>query len=333
MKKTLLVVGAGGFIGGFIARRGLELDYDVWVMVRKSTSLEYLDDERLHVLVVEYDNVSSLTQVIMGAKPSETGWQYIIYNLGATKAPDFPAFNKINFEYLRNFGTALKDASCSPELFLYMSSLSVLGEGDEKNYTPFRANDFPNPNTRYGLSKIKAEQWLELQSGLPWVIFRPTGVYGPHEKDYMMMIDAIDRHFDFGIGFKKQMLTFIYVEDLVQAMFDALSHRQEVLHKKYLLSEDRSYTQKEFRHIVADALGKKWVIPVRLPLWLTKMVTWVSEKWGKIRMKTPTLNTDKYKILKQRNWNVDISEARRDFGFNPKHSLKEGIAKTIADRH
>ncbi|MBD4635595.1 NAD-dependent epimerase/dehydratase family protein, partial [Xanthomonas citri pv. citri] len=78
------------------------------------------------------------------------------------------------------------------------------------------------PNTRYGVSKIKAETFLQTCPDVPWIIFRPTGVYGPHEKDYLMMIESIDRHLDFGIGFRKQMLTFVYVEDLVGAIFDAL---------------------------------------------------------------------------------------------------------------
>lgn len=85
---------------------------------------------------------------------------------------------------------------------------------------------------------------------VPWIIFRPTGVYGPHEKDYLMMIESIDRHLDFGIGFRKQMLTFVYVEDLVGAIFDALQS-DKTLKKKYIISEPRAYSQREFRHIVS----------------------------------------------------------------------------------
>lgn len=105
----------------------------------------------------------------------------------------------------------------------------------------------PDPNTRYGVSKIKAETLLEMTSGFPWIIFRPTGVYGPHEQDYLMMIKCIDKHWDFGVGYRKQLLTFIYVEDLVNAVFDALE--RSPLHRKYIISEDRAYTQKESRKL------------------------------------------------------------------------------------
>lgn len=329
MKKTLLIVGGGGFIGGFIAQRAIELGYEVWVTVRQSTSHEFLQFDSLHFIVLDYDDSEQVKSSLLDAKPGDRGWQYIIYNLGATKAVDFPSFNRINFEYLREIGSTLKDTGCEPKLFLYMSSLSVIGPGDEINYTPYSGKELPSPNTKYGLSKVKAEQWLELQSGLPWVVFRATGVYGPHEQDYLMMIKSIDRHIDLGVGYKKQVLTFIYVEDLVQAMFDALAHPENVVHKKYIISEDRAYTQKEFRQIVKKELNRKFVIPLKLPLWLVWLGSYFSEKWGALHMKPSTLNRDKFKILKQRNWSTDIRDAKKDFGFNPKHSLKDGIKKTV----
>ena len=85
-------------------------------------------------------------------------------------------FSRINYDYLRYFTTALKSADIVPEKFLYMSSLSAIGQGDEKGYTPFDESMIPMPNTRYGASKLKAEMWLEMD-GMPYIIFRPTGIY------------------------------------------------------------------------------------------------------------------------------------------------------------
>lgn len=322
-KKRLLVVGAGGFIGGFICQEGITRGFEVTAAVRETTSRRYLTDPALNFLTLDYDNPEQIEKAVADAEP----WDYIIYNLGATKAATFPEFNLINFEYLRRFVEALKKTDRVPERFLYMSSLSALGLGDEVDYTPLSATTVPNPNTRYGLSKIKAENYLEFQSEIPYIIFRPTGVYGPHEKDYLMMVKSIDSHFDFGVGYKKQMLTFIYVDDLVSAMFDALA--SGVVKKKYIISEERSYTQNEFRRIVADELGKKWVIPVRLPLWMAWIACYVSEKIGHFTAKPATLNRDKFKILKQRNWNADVSDAQRDFGFKTRFSLRDGIRETI----
>lgn len=328
MSKRVLIVGAGGFIGGHIAREGLNRGYEVWAAVRKSTSRRYLDDPRLNFLVLDYDDVEAMRQAISDAMPEGERWDYIIYNLGATKCINFSAFNLINHDYLKRFLDVITELDKIPERFLYMSSLSALGVGDEKNYEPFTARSIPMPNTAYGVSKINAEIELTTRAAIPYTIFRATGVYGPHEQDYLMMIKCIDRHFDFGVGYRKQVLTFIYVDDLVNAMFDAVES-PDTVKKKYIISEDRAYTQKEFREIVARLLGKKWVIPIKLPLWMARLASTVAEKWGAIRMRPSTLNRDKYKIMRQRNWNCDVTEAKTDFNFNPRFSLEEGLRATI----
>lgn len=329
----ILIVGAGGFIGGFIAAEALRRGCETYVAVRESTSRRYLADPRLHFVVLDYDaEPESIGRTLKEALAPGEKWRYIIYNLGATKCARFSDFNRINYEYLRTFVTALEGEDLVPDRFLYMSSLSALGPYDEKDYTPADASTQATPNTRYGLSKIKAETYLQTRTALPWIIFRPTGVYGPHEKDYLMMVKSIDRHIDVGVGFRRQMLTFIYVEDLVNAMFDALKSDRTV-HRTYIISEPRAYTQAEFRSIVARALGRRFVLPLRLPLWALWCVSAVAEKIGALTLKPATLNRDKYHIMRQRNWTCSVADAVADFGFNPQWDLERGIAATVEEYH
>ncbi|MCC8176735.1 MAG: NAD(P)-dependent oxidoreductase [Bacteroidales bacterium] len=326
--KKILIVGAGGFIGGHIAKQALERGYETWVGVRESTSMRYLDDPRLKVLKFDYDDPSQVEKTLLEAMPATERWDHIIYNLGATKCVNFLDFNRINYIYLRTFTDALQRARRVPGRFLYMSSLSAMGPIHETDGQPITGREVPLPNTRYGVSKIKAETHLETIPGFPYIIFRPTGVYGPHEKDYLMMVESIDKGWDFGVGYKPQQLTFIYVDDLVRAMFLALEGAP--LRKKYIISEPRSYTQAEFRKIVAEELGRKWVIPVKLPMWMAWIASAVAEKEGVFRGKASTLNRDKYRIMRQRNWQCDTSSAKADFGFEAQIDLREGIRRTVA---
>lgn len=324
--KRVLVVGAGGFAGGFIVAEGLRRGYEVWAGVRESTSRQWLADSRIKFLNLDFSRPESLAAALSTALPAGEKWDYIVYNLGATKVTRYADFSRINYDYLRHFTTALKSAEMVPEKFLYMSSLSAMGPGDEKGYTPFNETMIPMPNTKYGASKLKAEMWLEMD-GMPYIILRPTGIYGPRDHDYFLMFKSIGKGFDFSVGFRKQLLTFIYVEDLARAVFDALE--KAPVKETYDLSEDRAYTQKEFRKMVSKAMGKRIVVPVRMPLWGVKAVSAVAEKIGVARMKPSTLNRDKYRIMKQRNWSVDISKARRDFGFTPVVSLQDGIGRCV----
>ena len=323
--KNVLIVGAGGFIGGFIANESLRRGYKTWCGLRRSTSRRFLTDTSLEFVVLDYASPQAMADAL---RQTGVRWDWIVYNLGATKVTNYLDFNLINCDYLRNFLQALQQAGLMPDRFVYMSSLSALGPADEKDYTPYTAGMIPFPNTRYGVSKVKAETILESTPGLDWIVLRPTGVYGPNDRDYRMMIQCIDRHVDFGIGFRRQMLTFIYVEDLARAIFDALTNAEP--RSKFLLSEDRSYSPRQVTRIIADALGRRMVVPVRLPLWMAKAVCFVAEKWGLVRMKPSTLNTDKYRIMAQRNWSVDIEAARKGFGFNPQVSLEDGMRRTVA---
>ena len=326
--KSILITGAGGFIGGFLVEEALKRGYDTWAAVRSTTSREFLKDERIHFIELDYEEEENLAKTLNDHKAEWGRWDYIVHNLGVTKSTNYLDFERVNHGYLRALVDALQDTDMVPDVFLMMSSLSVMGPGDEKTYKPIMPTDVPMPNTFYGVSKLKAETYLQSVEGFPYTIFRCTGVYGPHEKDYYLMIKSIKRGFDFSVGFDKQMLTFIYVKDLVTGVMDALERGP--LRKAYFISENRAYTQQEFRQIVCEELGKKHVIPVTCPLWVVKQVCNVAEWMGKVTMKPSTLNRDKFKILKQRNWQCDTSEARRDFDFNPKYPLREGIREAIA---
>lgn len=328
MAKKILVTGAGGFVGGFIVEEALKRGYETWAAVRATTSLEYLTDERINIIELDFSETDTLKEQLSLFITENGKWDYIIHNLGATKSNNFYNFNRINCEYLKTFANLLCELDGVPEKFLLVSTLGVMGMGDDENFTPFKVKDIPMPNTLYGVSKLNGEQALKVIPDFPYMIFRPTGVYGPHEKDYFLMIKSIKQGFDFSVGFKKQLLTFIYVKDLACAMLDAIES-PETLRKTYLIAEKRGYTQKEFRKIVADSLGKKFVLPICTPLWLTKIVCTIAEIIGSIRMKPSTLNSDKFKIIKQRNWLCDVSDAERDFNFTPKYDLETGIKESV----
>ena len=42
-----------------------------------------------------------------------------------------------------------------------------------------------------------------------------------------------------------------------------------------------------------------------------------------------TLNTDKYQILKQRNWICDITPLQQDLDFKAQYPLKRGLEEVI----
>lgn len=325
--KKILITGAGGFIGGYLVAEALNRGHETWAAVRASTSRKFLTDEHIHFLELDFTDEEEFKKTIQNHIQQHGKWDYVVHNLGVTKATNYLDFERVNYGYMRLLVDTLRELDAAPEVFLLISSLSVMGPGDEQGYTPFKASDIPQPNTRYGVSKLKAETYLQSQTEVPYTILRLTGVYGPHERDYFLMMKSIKRGFDFSVGFRKQMLTFIYVKDVATAVMDALT--KGPLKKAYFISEKQGYTQQEFRQLVCQTLGKKHVLPVTCPLWLVRAVCSVTEWWGKLSMKPSTLNSDKFNILKQRNWLCDTSQAEQDFDFKAHYSLKQGLQEAI----
>ena len=335
----ILVTGASGFIGSFIVEEALKRGFETWAAVRKSSSREYLKDERINFIEL---NLSSKEQLVEQLR-SHT-FDYVVHAAGVTKCLDKRDFRRINTEGTKNLVTALMELQMPLKRFVFVSSLSVFGAIREKQpYEEIRETDTPQPNTEYGRSKLEAEQWLEKLSEnsessessedsdkkpFPYVILRPTGVYGPREKDYFLMAQSIKQHSDFAVGYRRQDITFVYVSDVVQAVFLALEKGQAG--RKYFLSDGEVYQSTTFSDLIHEELGRPWWIRITAPVWVLRIVTFCGEYIGRMTGKVTALNNDKYHILRQRNWRCDIEPAKKELGYEPKVQLKEGVHRAIS---
>ena len=320
----ILITGASGFIGSFIVEEALKQGFETWAAIRKSSSKEYLQDERIHFTEL---NLSSKAQLIEQLRPHQ--FDYVVHAAGVTKCLNKADFRRINTEGTKNLVDALLDLQMPLKRFVFLSSLSVFGAIKEQlPYDEIREDDTPKPNTEYGRSKLEAERYIDsIGSRLPYTILRPTGVYGPREKDYFMMAKSIKQHIDFAVGYQRQDITFVYVTDVVQAVFLALEKGETG--RKYFLSDGQVYQSTTFSDLIHEELGRPWWLRITAPVWVLRVVTFFGEYIGHMTGKVTALNNDKYNILRQRNLRCDIEPARRELGFEPKVQLKEGVKTTI----
>lgn len=327
--KKVLITGASGFIGGFLVEEALRRRYEVWAGVRSSSSKSHLQDERIRFIDLRYGDAAALTAQVRRFAEEQGAWDYVIHNAGLTKTPNPANFYQVNTENTRQLVQALIDSDRPLRKFILMSSLSSYGPGDEVGFQPIRLDDPQRPNTTYGKSKLEAENVVRQQTRLPYVIIRPTGVYGPGEKDYLLAMQSIRSGFDFTAGLTPQRITFIYVKDLVRAVFLCLE-KEEIRNRHYFVADGDVYTDQEFSRMVQDLLGKSFVWHTRLPLGLVRLACVCCERVGRWMKKGVTLNTDKYLILRQRNWICDIAPLQEDTGFVPAYTLRQGLEESIA---
>lgn len=328
MKQTILITGASGFIGSFLVEEALRRGMDTWAGVRASSSRKYLQEPGLHFLELDFAHADRLCEQLKAHREAHGAFDYVVHCAGVTKCIDPADFDRVNYGQTRTLVETLRSLGMTPRQFAFISTLSVFGPVHEDTYEPIRETDVPQPNTAYGRSKLKAERYLLGLEGFPCVVYRPTGVYGPRERDYYLMAESIKHHLDMAVGYRRQDLTFVYVKDVVQAVF--LGIERGVAGRAYFLSDGQVYASRTFSDLICRELGNPLIIRIKCPLFLLKVVSLLAERWAAFRKTTSTLNGDKYNIMKQRNWQCDITPAVRELGYRPAYDLDRGVTETIA---
>ena len=328
---NILITGATGFIGSFIVEEALRRNMNVWVAVRSTSSRKYLTDERINFLMLDFDDTQQMVTQMQGLR-----LDYVVHAAGLTKCVNPADFHRVNTEGTRHLVEALLELKMPLRRFVYLSSLSVCGAVCEKQpYSNITEDTMPHPNTEYGKSKLQAEHYLGTVKDLPYIVLRPTGVYGPRERDYFLMVKSIMGHTDFMVGYEPQTLTFVYVDDIVRAAMNASTlPAADVAGNTYAISDGEEYSTRDFSDFIIDNITRikgrrQRVVRLTVPLFILKAVCAAGEMLSKLTNKLTALNRDKYNILSQRDWRCDITPARTSLRYKPQVKLAEGVRRTV----
>lgn len=320
--KKILITGASGFVGSFLVEEALKRNLEVHAGVRKTSSRRYLQDHRIQFFEVDFEDVDG-----MASRLRTLQFDYIIHNAGIVGAPNRADYFRVNYEYSRKFVDAIKLAELKLEKFTYTSSLAAFGPASNTDLEEVVTEDkHPQPITTYGKSKLKSEAFLKSQKELPWLIIRPTAVYGPRETDIFSFFQIVNKNLETYIGFEKQQLTFIYVKDLVRVMLDATL--SEIRQKAYFIADGDTHPAQDLGKYGKQYL-KKETLKIQVPTTLVQTIAFIAESIGKATGKMPTFNLEKVAELKSLNWKCDIQPSIADFDFQPQYNLQKGLAETI----
>jgi|SRR5450432_1000423 nucleoside-diphosphate-sugar epimerase len=319
MKQKLLITGASGFLGYHLIQAALLQEYEVFGGVRKSSDTKHLHNSGVRLVEIDLADTDSTKKML-----EQNGITHIIHAAALTKAKTESAYNFSNAQLTRNLAIAASQADTGIEKFIFISSLAALGPS--VNGEPVTEDNVPQPVTWYGKSKLLAEKYLCEITKLPFIGFRPTAVYGPREKDLLLLIKTVSKGFEIYIGNTEQKLSFVYVKDLAALAINSLTSK--IIGEFYNISDGEVYNRYAFAEAVKKITGKK-TMKLQLPLAFLKAIAASTDVLYSRSKNVPVLNKDKINEITAANWSCSIAKSQKELGFKPSYNLEKGIAESI----
>jgi nucleoside-diphosphate-sugar epimerase len=315
--NKVLVTGASGFTGKALCARLINEGEDVVAFVRPTSKTDELAALGVELRKTDIKNPSEVLDNFSGIKKD--------FNLAAawrTEHSSIDEFRLVNVEATRNLLEASKKAGVSR--FIHCATVGVQGHIDD----PPAAEEYRyNPGDHYQRTKMQGEILAReyFSNGLPGVVVRPAGIYGPGDIRFLKLFRPINKGLFVMIGTGKTMYHFTYIDDLVEG-FMLAGCKVEALGEVFTIAGEEYITLRDLVNMIADILGRprpKGRIPY-LPVYLASVVC--DAVCRPLGIKPPLFPRRVQFFSKDRAFTID--KAKRVLGFHPKVSLRQGLTKT-----
>jgi nucleoside-diphosphate-sugar epimerase len=318
----IFITGAAGFIGSHLVKQAIHRGYAVHALVRDPAKAQEIKSLGATLHRADLIHARSIRQVMDDLAASNIHLDYVVHAAALTKARTEEELMEVNCGGTQNLLSALQLANMNPKKIVFISSLAACGPEQIGNTIE---EWHQQPLTRYGKSKLQAEAIIKSSGYAPYIILRPTAVYGPGEKDLFTVFNLVNKGWNPLPGFNRQELTFVYVKDLVTLILAALtSTRQD---KTYFVTDGSVYDKSALGKAIAASLNKKSV-NLPLPLFLVKAIAAVSQYTAAMTNRQSALNLEKYRELSAQSWNCQVEPTFRDLDYTPQHNLQQGVNET-----
>jgi nucleoside-diphosphate-sugar epimerase len=307
-----LVTGATGFIGSHLCEELVRRGYYVTCLVKKTSNLKWIENLNIGFVNGDCTDKGSLLDAVKTC-------DYVFHLAGLTKARSGEEFYSVNTKGTENLIQAVADNNPGLKRFVYVSSLAAAGPC--KNSEPVKEDCTPCPVSDYGRSKLEGEKAvLKFRDIIPITIIRPPAVYGPRDRDMLMVFRMIKKGVFFDLG--TCYYSLLYVDDLIQGII-LCAESIQAEGKVYFLSGPGSVSGADIAREISAVLNVK-PVPLKVPKFAMSFIAFLSEKMNKQGI----INRDRIKDFQHSHWVCDPAMARNEIGFRPQTGIKEGIKWT-----
>ena len=205
-RPPILVTGATGFAGGHLALRLRKNGHQVRAFVRPTGKTDHLQAAGVELVTGDIRNRADVVEAAAGVEK--------IYHIAAvfrTASHPDSYYEDVNVGGTLNVLEAARQHGVARTI--HCSTIGVHGDVQEFPCT----EDSPfNPGDMYQRTKLEGENAAQaaFKAGLPGVVFRPAGMYGPGDLRFLKLFKSVNdgRFIMFGSG--ETFYHLVYADDL-----------------------------------------------------------------------------------------------------------------------
>lgn len=315
---TVMVTGAGGFIGLRFVERARALGLRVQALERSAEGAEHARQAGAEVVV--QGDVCDPAAVARAAQ----GAQYVLHAAALmSERGCLEEFRRVNVEGART--TAAVSAACGVRKFVHLSSVLIYGfrfspQADE--HAPQVGCGHP-----YGTTKIESEPAVlesDGRHGMRVIILRPALVYGPGSPDFVIRPVQMMRRGLFTLVRPRGIMNHLYVDNLIDAVF--LAFEKEPADQVFNISDGAQTPRSVYFRRLAR-LVRRPLIPLsyRVVRVLLRAQGWLARRFGRNPIAEPIV----LDLISTYN-DYSIARARAQLGYAPRVTFEEGMQRVEA---
>ncbi len=314
--KSILITGANGFLGAWLAKALVARGDEVRCLVRAGSDASGLAGVAAKIVPGDVTDPTSLG-------PALEGVHTVFHLAGIRRAATRDDFMRVNGEGTRHVGDAM--VAAGSKRFVVVGSLAATGPS--VGGRPRVEEDSFAPQEWYGESKVEAERVaFSYAKKLEVTCCRPARIIGPGDHENLTFFKLVKKGVVLRIGGAERKLSFVDVEDVVDQLLLQADLPQAV-GEAFFAASDETESVEELMRIVGHVLGLE-PRTVYLPELVLSALGSAADLISNVSGRKLPLNKKLARQLLAPGWTCKIDKARRLLGYAPKRTIAQSIKRS-----
>lgn len=316
MPSTVLITGANGFVGSWLARALVARGDRVRCLVRAGSDASALKGIAVEQVTGDVTQPESLG-------PALAGVSLVFHLAGIRRATQRAAFMQVNAEGTRLVAEAMLQAGA--KRLVLCGSLAATGPSTGQRP---RVEDDPfSPSEWYGESKAEAERIAFTYSNrLEVTSIRPSRILGPGDHENLPFFKLVKRGFVLKLLGPERRLSMVDVDDVVAQLLLQADLPQAV-GQAFFCSSPEATTVEQMMRTIAKSLNLR-VRTVPIAPWVLRALAQLADVVSNVTGRKLPLNRKLARQLLAPGWECSIEKAQRVLGYQPKRGLRESLERS-----